>query len=174
MISLHTLRDRIDKRIAQEENDITPKYLPNQREIRTLSNLALDIIIRDFEDIKKAGQLRKLKKTQVVFESTIKAVNDDIKKHGFWSFWHYAAICSVTCFAYLKLLKQNKHHTIELNKEDTWVDANWEVAVLSINFVSAELFKEKLSILLEINQSDDVDIRSFCEILLKKIERLSK
>lgn len=174
MLTLRSLNERIEKEIYRGQHDIEPRYLPNQRDVRGLSQLCLDLLVRDFHDMKKHGLLRRLKKTQNVFENTLKAVKKDLEKNGHWSFWHYSALCLITCFAHLKLIQDEKHNKLHLDQQSTWVNPNWEHAVLSINYLSAQLFPKHLEKLQAINGSDDVDIKIMCNLIVRNIEKLSK
>jgi hypothetical protein len=172
-ISLRTLSDRIAKQINVDNNDVNARYLPNQREIQKLANVSLDILVSNFESIKTIGSLRKLKKTQLVFEETLAFINSSVKEKGVWSFWHHSGLCLISCFAYVELLKKNKHQTINLSDEKNWADPNWEIAVLTTNYIAGRLYPSSLAKLMQIGEGDDVNISDLCNVIVKKIEILT-
>ena len=174
MSSLKLLSEKIAQEIHLTEKDIAPVYLPNQKEIRGLSQISLDILVREFEEWKQQGKLKKWVKTQVIFKKTLEDINEDIEKHGYWSFWHYALLCIITSFAYIELIKKGKHKTIELNKQSTWYSPNWEVAVLSINFVAGQLYPEGLARVQRLAEKQNADIKDVCQSLSMYMKQLHK
>jgi len=173
MTTIRSLSERITQAIKLENNDVPSIILPQQREMANMSRLSLDLLVRDLKSWTPIGLPNK-KWTKVinVFERTILSINADINKNGRWSFWHYSAICQVTCFAYLDLIKREKHNTINLNDPKVWDSASWEEAVLTLNFISGRLYPNALSRLQEISANDDVSIEDVCKTLLWHINQL--
>ena len=172
MPTLKSLSEQIAKEIRLNEKDISPRYLPNQQQIRGLSHVSLDILVREFEEWKQQGKLRKWHKTQAIFKNTLESINKDIQQHGYWSFWHYSLLCLITSFAHMELIKHNKHKTIDLSEQSTWYSPNWEVAVLSINYVAGRLYPEGLSRIHSLAQKQGADIKDVCNALMHYMKQL--
>jgi hypothetical protein len=172
MITVRTLSERIESQIKIHENDVTPQYSADQREIKGLANWALDILVRDVESWTKKGKLRKFKKTRPIFIETLKAIKADLNEHQHWSFWHFGGICFLTCFAYEKLLNENKHKSIDLSKQETWASTGWEEAVLAINYVTGKRYPNGLQRLVKVAGEPDVNSKTMCEFILKRISML--
>ncbi len=173
MSTLRALSERIRKEIKIENHDVQGEIRPNIRELRAASQASLELLIQRFHDWKNVGTLRKLPKTQLVFEEVLLTIKDDIDQHGRWSFWHYSTLCLITCFAYLKLIEQEKNKTLKLQDPAVWDSHPWESAVLTINFVAGVLHPTALSRLQSIAQSDDVDIRDMCKTLIWHMNKLN-
>ena len=171
-MNLRTLSERINKEITIHNNDVAAHFLHNQREIQQLANISLSIMQNTFSDVKTMGHLKNLPQTQKVFSETLTYICDDIHKHGRWSFWHYSGLCLISCFAYLELLKANKHQTIDLSAPKTWANPDHEVAIITINYIAGRLYPKSLARLQAIGDEDDVDVSDLCGAIKQKIDLL--
>lgn len=172
MTTLHALSETIRKEIQVRENDVEPMYLPNLREIRGMANIALDILISDFSRWSIVGEAKALHKSRAVFEKTMHAIKKDLDTHQRWSFWHYSGLCLITCLAYAALIKQQKHKTIDLSQQSTWINPDWEVATLAINYVSGRLYPNGLARLVDIANKPGMDIEQMCNVLIYNMHKL--
>jgi hypothetical protein len=100
-------------------------------------------------------------------------INDDIRENKRWSFWHYSGLSVITCFAYLELIKKDKHKEIDLADPKVLITPNWEVATLIINYLAGRLYPKGLSEIQKISEQPDVDIDVLCKTIAKKIKLLS-
>jgi hypothetical protein len=172
-ISLRTLSERISREIHLSENDVEPRYLPNQRDIRNMSQVVLDVLIRRREELSSTGQLKKLEKTQPIFLDALSEIKNNVVEHGYWSFWHYSALTVITCFSYLEALKQGKHKNLSLSDQDNWTDPSLDVAVLSINYITGQLYPDAISKLQRISEQPDVNIETLVQYLLRQIRTVT-
>lgn len=168
-MDLRQLSDQINSRIKTHNNDVQAHHLPNQREIQQLANISLSMLEVTFDEFKDVGHLRKLEKTKLVFAELLSFIVDDIKKNGRWSFWHYSGLCLITCFAYMELLKQGKHQTLNLSDEALWTETNYETAVLAINYIAGRLYPKALAELMTIGNDDKVNLTELCQIIRRRI-----
>jgi hypothetical protein len=169
MSDLLQLSKVLDNELSLIDNDLTPRYLPNQLELRGLSDVCLNLLVRYEAETLNVKFLRNKKKSKACLSILLAEVNSNIKQNHKWSFWHYASLCLVTCFAYAKLLEQNKHKTIDLASQETWNIPNSEVATLAINYVAGRLYPDGLSIVIQLMNSDKYDIDTLCRFLTRKI-----
>lgn len=175
MHTLRTLSALIEKEIKIEEFDVVPQYFPHSKNLIELSHISIDIIIRDFDIMMESGCIKKLKlkKTIPIFRSALLKVKKDLNQNGRWSFWHFALLMIITSINYAYLGKQGKFKTIDLNKQETWDNPNFEVAVIAINIVAQKLYPSAMAKLVEIANKKDVDINIMCNTLLRNITLLS-
>jgi hypothetical protein len=173
-ISLRELGTRIEREIAIKEHDVEAIPFANQKNIVALNHLCLDTLVGKSATLMDIGRLSKMKKTQVVFKDTLLKVNRSIKEHGYWSFWHTAAIALVTCFAYEDMLKRGLNKTLDLSDESNLHPMGIEYAVLSLNFLGNRSYPAALTKLHQIMASDDVDINDVCRYLLRQIRCLTE
>lgn len=173
-MDLQTLSNKIEKKIKIFNYDVEARFLPNQREIQKLANVSLDLIVRDFSVIKTIGALNKLPETQKSLDNLLSLLDENIKKNHYWSFWHYSGLCLLTCFAYLVLLKKRKHQTIDLSKDSTWADPDWQVGVITINYIAGRMYPSSLAILMQISEEDDVSIEDLCLYIVKQVSLVTE
>jgi len=158
MSRLSHLADNIAKTLQIKQHDIEPVYLPNMKEIRSLSSLSLSVLmakrneLETFPEILLVGQKGKKKLRESLnavaekhFLPLLSFVNTDIKEHGHWSFYHYLALCTITSNHYNAALKENKHASINLADETAWAEPTLDVPVLALNFVAGQLYRKPLT-----------------------------
>jgi hypothetical protein len=172
MVTLKDLSERFEAKIKLVENDVEPTYVAEQREMKWMSDYCLDIILRDSLTWTKSGSLRKLNKSHPVFIDTLHSIKEDLKKHRHWSFWHFAGICFVTSIPYAEMLSQGKNKSVDFSKQETWDNANWEFAILLINYISGRRFPNGLVRMFEVVNQPDTDAKTVCRFILKRIEML--
>lgn len=177
-ISLRTLGERIEKLINIENNDIEPNYLPYQREVPGTSKLCLDLLYANQDALMVSGELKKLKASQPVFKELLAFVKEDVEKNNRWSFWHYSALITITCFHYFECFKQKKHETINLSDPEVWTNpdkaAPLDVATLTIKFLTAQMYPSALVNLQKAIDGPDVDIKTTANYLKRRINLLNK
>lgn len=171
-VSLSDLSNLIDKEIRIHENDVEPRYLPNQQDLRNISDISIDVFAEHFEKLKKKGALFYLEKTQKAFEETFFTLRGDIKKRGYWSYWHYFAFSLITCFAYEELIKTKKHETVKLDDPANWNPPSLEVAVLAFNYVSTQLYPDAIYSLKAFSDRKNVSIIDLLELMEHKIKKM--
>lgn len=175
-VSLRNLGERIEKLINIENNDIEPNYLHYQRKIPATSKMCLDLLHKNIDELMYSGQLRKIKSAHPIFKDLMTFVKDDIEKYGRWSFWHYSAIITTTCFHYVECINQNKHKTIDLSDPEIWLDekkaAPIDAATLTIKFLTAKMYPSALENLQKAIDGPDVDIKIASNYFKKRIEML--
>jgi|TARA_Y100000310_G_scaffold196471_1_gene196534 hypothetical protein len=174
MHTLRSLSEMIEREIKIKNFDVTPMYYPNSKELIELSYLCLDIIIRDFDIIMRDKSIKKLKikKTLPVFQTSLMKVKEDLNENQRWSFWHFSILMIVTSISYASLGAKGKFKTVELNKQETWINPNHEVAIIAINLVAQKFYPDAMSKLITIAQNKDVDINVMCNTLLRNISQL--
>jgi hypothetical protein len=170
--SILDLSELINKEIRITENDVEPRYLPNQKEIRSISEISLDVIADNFDKLKKTGKLFVLSNSQGVFEHYFFLFRGDIKKRGYWSYWHYFAFTIITCFAYEELIRAKKHKTIKLNDPANWNPPSFEMSVLAFNYVSAQLYPNAIYSLRAFSEKKNVSIKDLLQLIEFKIKKL--
>jgi hypothetical protein len=173
MLGLRELSDVIDKEIRISQHDVTPRFQPNLKQIIGGMTAILDIMNRDLDIILNVGKMKKMKASKEVFRKLFFYVKSDIEKNRRWSFWHFMSLCLIVSVANDKLAMQNKHATIDLEKQETWNNPTWEVAVLYTVFVSSSLYKKDLVNFIEMQARSDVDAELVSRLLLRKMKLLN-
>lgn len=170
--SLLELSELINKEIRITENDVAPRYLPNQKQIRNISELSLDVIADNFDKLKKKGSLFVLPSTQDVFEHYFFLFRGDIKKRGYWSYWHYFAFSIITSFSYEEMVKSKKHESIRLDDPANWNPPTFEVAILALNYVTGQLHPDAIYSLKAFSEREGVSVKDLFQIIELKIKKL--
>ena len=177
MSTLRSLSELFEREIHLVNNDVTPVMSLNAKSIRGASDIIVDVHIRDRSSWLSQGQIKKLSKknrqrVEDIFIDTLYFIKNDLTKHQHWSFWHYAGLCLITCFAYERLCLQGKHSSIDLSLDETWANLDWEAGILAINFFSAKLYKGAMIKLHSMNTGPNGDIKDMCEWIQKRIKIL--
>lgn len=173
MLGLKDLSELIEKEILIAEHDVQPVYLPNLKQIRDGSTAMLDVLYHQFDEFKKVGRAKWMKKSTPVLHNLLNFVHADIKRNGRWSFWHFMSVGIVTALAHEELVKKNKHATIKLSDQATWANPDWQVATLFFYFCSAQLYKSQMIKFMELQARGDIDIETLSRYLVRKIKLIN-
>jgi hypothetical protein len=179
MSKVSLLASNIAKTLQIKTHDIEPVYLPNMKEIRDLSNISLAILktkvkeLRQFPEALNASKQARKGLSKVLNDELVplfRFIEKNIEEHGLWSFYHYLGLITIVNFHYSAAIKQNKQNTINLALDETWNDSpSIDVPVLTLGFISGQLYKQPLAKFTEYFDNKNVNMTDRCEYIRQQI-----
>ena len=185
---IESFASKISQTIKLGENDITPNYTPALKDLRDLSTVCLHLLSIKKEErnsLPEAYQkeLNKIAgKTEhslnvsntidTTFSDLFNFIELDLREHGYWSFYHYAGLCTLLSFHYNDMIKSGRLKKINLGDKKKWENPTFEMAVASIYFVTFKLFELPFRKLQSLFEKNEVVFEVRAEYIKQEINKL--
>lgn len=175
-VTLSQLSDMIHKKIGTIGQDIECDYHPHISEMRNTTKLCIIVLLSKKDELCNRPETAK-KQHQALFDNEfyplVEFIAEDIDKYGYISFYHYLGLLTSLSFHYADCIAKKKNQTIDLRDPQEWENPSFDMAVLTLFFISGALFKKPLDEHSELFTKNDVSIQEMIQYVRYHIDKLN-